>query len=75
MVDGCNCLCPVRCCFVALFFLKKGKLCRLCGYAPFFGEKDAELFAAIMGANFEFDSPYWDNISKSGKQRGAGINQ
>jgi len=38
----------------------------LCGYAPFFGEKDSDLFAAIMGAVYEFDSPYWDDISDEG---------
>lgn len=39
----------------------------LCGYAPFFGEKDSDLFAAIMGAVYEFDSPYWDDISDEAK--------
>ena len=38
----------------------------LCGYAPFFGEKDSDLFASIMGAIYEFDSPYWDEISSEG---------
>lgn len=39
---------------------------RLCGYAPFYGEKDADLFSAIMNGQYEFDSPYWDPISDMG---------
>ena len=40
---------------------------RLCGYPPFYSESDAELFQQIMRADYEFDSPYWDNISESAK--------
>lgn len=45
----------------------------LCGYPPFYDENDANLFAQILKANqtvigeFEFDSPYWDDISDSAK--------
>jgi calcium/calmodulin-dependent protein kinase I len=39
---------------------------RLCGYPPFYDENDAELFRQIMAAKYEFDSPYWDEISDSG---------
>ncbi|XP_064632286.1 calcium/calmodulin-dependent protein kinase type 1-like [Lineus longissimus] len=35
----------------------------LCGYPPFYHENDADLFAQIMKADYEFDSPYWDMIS------------
>ncbi|XP_052827482.1 calcium/calmodulin-dependent protein kinase type 1 [Octopus bimaculoides] len=37
----------------------------LCGYPPFYDEHDAELFRQILRAEYEFDSPYWDEISKS----------
>ena len=43
--------------------------CSLCGYPPFYDEEDAELFKQIMKGRYEFDSPYWDDISESGKQQ------
>ncbi|CAD5115598.1 DgyrCDS4558 [Dimorphilus gyrociliatus] len=39
----------------------------LCGYPPFYDENDAELFRQILKAEYEFDSPYWDQISDSAK--------
>uniref|UniRef100_A0A8C8SW41 Pregnancy up-regulated nonubiquitous CaM kinase n=1 Tax=Pelusios castaneus TaxID=367368 RepID=A0A8C8SW41_9SAUR len=39
----------------------------LCGYPPFYDENDSELFAQILKGEFEFDSPYWDDISDSAK--------
>ncbi|XP_063626025.1 calcium/calmodulin-dependent protein kinase type 1 [Cydia splendana] len=39
----------------------------LCGYPPFYDEKDENLFAQILKGDFEFDSPYWDDISESAK--------
>ncbi|TGZ60349.1 hypothetical protein CRM22_008589 [Opisthorchis felineus] len=39
----------------------------LCGYPPFYDENDHELFRQIRQAEYEFDSPYWDNISDSAK--------
>lgn len=39
---------------------------RLCGYPPFYDESDAKLFEQILKAEYEFDSPYWDDISDSG---------
>ncbi|NP_001118110.1 calcium/calmodulin-dependent protein kinase Ib [Oncorhynchus mykiss] len=39
----------------------------LCGYPPFYDENDAKLFEQIMKAEYEFDSPYWDDISDSAK--------
>lgn len=42
-------------------------MCRLCGYPPFYDENDHELFRQIRMAEYEFDSPYWDNISDSGE--------
>lgn len=42
---------------------------RLCGYPPFYDENDAKLFEQILRAEYEFDSPYWDDISDSGEPR------
>ncbi|XP_078061915.1 calcium/calmodulin-dependent protein kinase type 1-like isoform X1 [Mustelus asterias] len=39
----------------------------LCGYPPFYHENDSELFKQILKAEFEFDPPYWDDISESAK--------
>lgn len=40
----------------------------LCGYPPFYDESDAHLFKQIMRGDYEFDSPYWDDISASAKE-------
>jgi len=40
----------------------------LCGYPPFYDENDANLFAQILKGEFEFDSPYWDDISQDAKE-------
>ncbi len=40
---------------------------RLCGYQPFFDENDSNLFALILKGEYQFDSPYWDDISDSAK--------
>lgn len=39
----------------------------LCGYPPFYHDNDTELFQQIMHGEYEFDSPYWDEISESAK--------
>ncbi|KAG9510623.1 Calcium/calmodulin-dependent protein kinase type 1 [Fragariocoptes setiger] len=41
----------------------------LCGYPPFYDDEgiDENLFAQIMKGDFEFESPYWDNISDAAK--------
>ncbi|XP_016094402.1 calcium/calmodulin-dependent protein kinase type 1-like [Sinocyclocheilus grahami] len=39
----------------------------LCGYPPFYDENDTKLFEQILRAEYEFDSPYWDDISDSAK--------
>uniref|UniRef100_A0A3B5M8T8 Calcium/calmodulin-dependent protein kinase IGb n=1 Tax=Xiphophorus couchianus TaxID=32473 RepID=A0A3B5M8T8_9TELE len=39
----------------------------LCGYPPFYEESETRLFSKIMKAQYEFDSPFWDNISESAK--------
>ncbi|XP_037316524.2 calcium/calmodulin-dependent protein kinase type 1D [Pungitius pungitius] len=39
----------------------------LCGYPPFYDENDSKLFEQILKADYEFDTPYWDDISDSAK--------
>ncbi|XP_028654960.1 calcium/calmodulin-dependent protein kinase type 1D-like [Erpetoichthys calabaricus] len=39
----------------------------LCGYPPFYEETESRLFSKIMKAEYEFDSPFWDDISESAK--------
>lgn len=39
----------------------------LCGYPPFYDENDVNLFTQILKGEFEFDSPYWDDISDFAK--------
>ncbi|CAJ0579834.1 unnamed protein product, partial [Mesorhabditis spiculigera] len=39
----------------------------LCGYPPFYDENDANLFAQIIKGEYEFDAPYWNEISDSAK--------
>ncbi|KAK6314865.1 hypothetical protein J4Q44_G00143940 [Coregonus suidteri] len=39
----------------------------LCGYPPFYDENDSKLFEQILKADYEFDEPYWDDISDSAK--------
>jgi hypothetical protein len=42
-------------------------LCRLCGYPPFYEETESKLFEKIKEGYYEFESPFWDDISESGK--------
>uniref|UniRef100_A0A8C6VYQ0 Calcium/calmodulin-dependent protein kinase IGb n=1 Tax=Nothobranchius furzeri TaxID=105023 RepID=A0A8C6VYQ0_NOTFU len=39
----------------------------LCGYPPFYEENETRLFSKIMKAQYDFDSPFWDDISESAK--------
>jgi len=57
--------------FAVTYFSSLGCGCMcysLCGYPPFYDENDSELFRQILKAEYEFDSPYWDDISESGEQ-------
>lgn len=42
---------------------------RLCGYEPFFDEDDARIFKKIIKGDYEFDPPYWDDVSENAKVR------
>jgi len=39
----------------------------LCGYPPFYDDDDMQLYQDILRAEYEFDSPYWDDISDAAK--------
>jgi calcium/calmodulin-dependent protein kinase I len=39
----------------------------LCGYPPFYSDNNSELFEMIKTGNFEFHSPYWDQVSTEAK--------
>lgn len=39
----------------------------LCGYPPFYGDTDAEIFSSVKKGEFDFPSPDWDDISSQGK--------
>lgn len=45
--------------------------CRLCGYPPFYEETESKLFEKIKDGYYEFESPFWDDISESGKASGC----
>jgi len=40
----------------------------LCGFPPFYGNNDQQIFEKIMKANYDFPSPDWDDISDDAKQ-------
>jgi len=39
----------------------------LCGYPPFHDDNQSMLFRLIRAGKFEFDSPYWDEVSNEAK--------
>lgn len=39
----------------------------LCGYPPFYGEEEEELYYRIKHAYYDFISPHWDHISDNAK--------
>ena len=39
----------------------------LCGFPPFYADDNNTLFNMIKTADFEFHSPYWDNVSENAK--------
>ena len=39
----------------------------LCGFPPFWGESQGELFDKILAADYEFPSPEWDAVSEDAK--------
>jgi hypothetical protein len=41
-------------------------LSRLCGFPPFYGKNDQQIFEKILKANYDFPSPDWDEITDDG---------
>lgn len=39
----------------------------LCGYPPFYGDTDTQIFESVRTARFEYPSPEWDGIRKHAK--------
>mmetsp|Transcript_32057 Transcript_32057/g.39333 ORF Transcript_32057/g.39333 Transcript_32057/m.39333 type:complete len:576 (-) Transcript_32057:117-1844(-) len=39
----------------------------LCGYPPFYGDSDTQIFCSVRAGRFDFPSPDWDTISKDAK--------
>lgn len=39
----------------------------VCGFAPFYGRDNNEMFSKIKAGYYGFPSPYWDNISEEAK--------
>jgi serine/threonine protein kinase len=39
----------------------------LCGYPPFYGDSDNEIFESVRVGRYEFPSPEWDDISEDAK--------
>ena len=40
---------------------------RLCGYEPFVDDDEKYMYKKILKADYEFDSPYWDNITQNAR--------
>jgi len=40
----------------------------LCGFPPFYGNNDQQIFEKIMRADYDFPSPDWDGISNEAKE-------
>lgn len=39
----------------------------LCGYEPFVDDDEKYMYKKILKADYEFDSPYWDNITQNAR--------
>ena len=52
--------CDIWACGVILYIL-------LCGYPPFSGQSDQEIYSNIAGAKFEFPQAEWKKVSKEAK--------
>jgi calcium/calmodulin-dependent protein kinase I len=41
--------------------------CRLCGFPPFYGDSQKELFENIMSGTYDFPDPEWTDVSAQGR--------
>lgn len=39
----------------------------LCGYPPFYGDSDSEIFESVRVGRYDYPSPEWDEISQDAK--------
>lgn len=39
----------------------------LCGYPPFYGKTDRDIFMSVRKGEYDFPSPEWDTVSKEAK--------
>jgi calcium-dependent protein kinase len=39
----------------------------LCGYPPFYGDSDTQIFESVRVGRFDFPSPEWDDVSEEAK--------
>ena len=45
-----------------------GLITRLCGFEPFYSDRgDTAIYARILKCDYEFLSPYWDDVSLNAK--------
>ena len=42
------------------------RLCRLCGFPPFYGDTLPIIFEKILAAQYDFPADYWDEVSSEG---------
>lgn len=40
----------------------------LCGYPPFYGKTDKEIFASVRRGEYDFPGPEWDTVSDAAKE-------
>lgn len=40
----------------------------LCGYPPFYGKTDREIFSSVRKGAYDFPSPEWDTVSDNAKE-------
>lgn len=40
---------------------------RLCGFTPFYGDNQRQLFERILHAKFDYPSPEWDDVTATAK--------
>ena len=52
--------CDIWSCGVILYIL-------LCGYAPFYGEKDEDIYQQVLKGEYDFPKEEWDHVSKEAK--------
>ena len=52
--------CDIWSCGVILYIL-------LCGYAPFYGEKDEDIYQQVLKGDYDFPKEEWDHVSEEAK--------